>query len=244
MPALLIGAGITMLLTGTTGADVAGAAASGMKKAAAKGVAAARGAASNVADAGSDAASAATDALDAAAARVKDTAVDVRDRAAERIAAARQSMEAGAQAVGDRMGSTKEQLQADLDEGREAFRERSQQTAAAADRLAARTRTRSEEMGRGIARLIDEQPILMAALGAALGAAVGAALPLTEVEKDALTDPGANALRKGRKAVATAGDVVREEVSTEIGAKAGDIADKVVHNVIKEPTGPGDAKRS
>ena len=57
VPALLIGAGLTMLLTRTTGGDVMGVATSTLKSAAATGVDAARSAASGVAGAASSAAS-------------------------------------------------------------------------------------------------------------------------------------------------------------------------------------------
>ena len=57
VPALLIGAGLTMLLTRTSGSDVMGVATSTLKSAAATGVDAARSAASGVAGAASSAAS-------------------------------------------------------------------------------------------------------------------------------------------------------------------------------------------
>ena len=57
VPALLIGAGLTMLLTRTTGSDVMGVATSTLKSAAATGADAARSAASGVAGAASSAAS-------------------------------------------------------------------------------------------------------------------------------------------------------------------------------------------
>ena len=57
VPALLIGAGLTMLLTRTTGSDVMGVATSTLKSAAATGADAARSAASGVAGAASNAAS-------------------------------------------------------------------------------------------------------------------------------------------------------------------------------------------
>jgi hypothetical protein len=83
-----------------------------------------------------------------------------------------------------------------------------------------------------VARLIEEQPILMAALGAALGAAAGAALPLSQAEKDFLGDTSAKALGKGREALTGAANVVRQELAgADLGARMTDIADKVIQNV-------------
>jgi hypothetical protein len=44
----------------------------------------------------------------------------------------------------------------------------------------------AEETQQSIKHLLEEQPILMAALSAALGAAIGAALPLSRQEKELL----------------------------------------------------------
>jgi len=97
----------------------------------------------------------------------------------------------------------------------------------------------AEDASQSIARLIEEQPILMAALGAALGAAVGAALPLSQAEKDLLGETAAKALGAGREALSGAANLVRQEVAgADIGAKIGDIADKVVHNVTKDIGNP------
>jgi hypothetical protein len=72
----------------------------------------------------------------------------------------------------------------------------------------------------------------MAALGAALGAAVGAALPLSRQEKELLGGVGATAVGAGRDALSSAAGVLREEVAhADLGAKVGDLADKVVQGV-------------
>ena len=72
----------------------------------------------------------------------------------------------------------------------------------------------------------------MAALGAALGAAVGAALPLSRQEKELLGGVGASAVGAGRDALSSAAGVLREEVAhADLGAKVGDLADKVVQGV-------------
>jgi len=217
VPALLIGAGLTMLLTRTTGSDVLGATTSTLKSAAATGAEAARGAASSVASAASGAARAAKEAVADAAVRAAgsaaDAAVAAGDRLAGTMASARESMATGVRAGKETVGT--------------------------AGNLSGQARSMAEDARQSIARLIDEQPIVMAALGAALGAAVGAALPLSQAEKDLLGETGAKAISAGREALSGAANVVRQEVSTaEVGAKMADIADQVVMNLTKDPMPP------
>src|SRR5882757_6641631 len=120
VPALLIGAGLTMLLTRTTGSDVLGVATSTLKSAAATGADAARSAASGVAGAASSAASsvagtasdvagAAKDAVKGAADRaanaVMDTSAAVSDRVAGTAVSAHQTAVDGMASVTDRLQS-------------------------------------------------------------------------------------------------------------------------------------------
>ena len=258
VPALLIGAGLTMLLTRTTGSDVMGVATSTLKSAAATGVDAARSAASGVAGAASSAASsvagaargaagsvagaasgvagAAKDAVkgvtDRTANAVMDTAASVSDRVAGSAMSARQT------AV-DSMVSVKDRVQSGLDSGKAELDARRQQAGELADELTDQAQTVAQQARQSFARLLEEQPILMAALGAALGAAVGAALPLSQAEKDLMGETGARAIGVGREALSNAADVVRREASTaDLGAKMGQLADKVVQTVTKDIVKP------
>jgi hypothetical protein len=232
VPALLIGAGLTMLMTRTTGSDVMGAATSTLKSAAASGAEVARGAASGVASTAAGVAGAAKEAVAGAAAAAG-------DRVAGTMASARDSMTGGVQAAKDTLGMAKDRLQSGVDQGKEALDARRQQAGDMAEDLSGQARTMAEDARQSIARLIEEQPILMAALGAALGAAVGAALPLSQAEKDLLGETGAKALGAGREALSGAANVVRQEVAgAEIGSKISDIADKVVQNVTKDISNP------
>jgi hypothetical protein len=232
IPALLIGAGLTMLLTRTTGSDVMGAATSTLKSAAASGAEVARGAASGVASAAAGVGGAAKEAVAGAAAAAG-------DRVAGTMASVRDSMTGGVQAAKDTLGMAKDRLQSGVDQGKEALDARRQQAGDMAEDLSGQARTMAEDARQSIARLIEEQPILMAALGAALGAAVGAALPLSQAEKDLLGETGAKALGAGREALSGAANVVGEEVAAaDIGAKMSDIADKVVQNVTKDIGNP------
>jgi hypothetical protein len=202
VPALLIGAGLTMLLTGTKGSDVVGVASSTLKSAAASSAEVVRGAASTVASAAVGAASVAKDAVTGAAVPTKDS------------------------------------LQGSVDQGKDALDASRQGLGDMAGQLSGQAQTLAQEARQSFARLIEEQPILMAALGAALGAAVGAALPLSRAEKDLLGQTAANALEAGREALSGRANLVRQEVaSAEIGARI-EIADKVVRNVTKEICNP------
>jgi hypothetical protein len=79
------------------------------------------------------------------------------------------------------------------------------------------------------ARLIEEQPILIAALAAALGASVGAALPLSQAEKNLIGETGAKAIEPGRGALANAADVVRKEGRfRRLGTMMSQLADKLM----------------
>jgi uncharacterized protein YjbJ (UPF0337 family) len=273
VPALLIGAGLTMLLTRTTGSDVMGVATSTLKSAAATGAGAARSAATGLAGAASSAASgiagaasnaassvsgAARDAASGVASTVagaasgvagaaKDTVKGAADRSANAVMDAAGTMSDGVagaavsahQTAVDSVASVKDRLQSGLDSGKAEFDARRQQAGELADDLTDQAQTMAQQARQSFARLIEEQPILMAALGAALGAAVGAALPLSQSEKDLMGSTGAKAIDIGRGALANAADVVRKEAaSADLGAKMGQLADKVVQTVTKDVVKP------
>ena len=258
VPALLIGAGLTMLLTRTTGSDVMGVATSTLKSAAATSVDAARSAASgvagaassaasgiagaassaasNVAGAASGAAGAAKDAVKGAADRTANAVMEAAGTVSDRVAGTAVSAH---QTAADGMASVKDRLQSGLNSGKAEFDARRQQAGELADAATDQAQTMAQQARQSFARLIEEQPILMAALGAALGAAVGAALPLSQSEKDLIGSTGAKAIDLGRGALANAADVVRKEAaSADLGAKMGQLADKVVQTVTKDAVKP------
>jgi hypothetical protein len=240
VPALLIGAGLTMLLTRTTGSDVMGVATSTLKSAAATGVDAARSAASGVAGAASNAASsvagAAKEAVKGAADRTANAVVDTAAAVSDRVAGS--AVSAHHTAV-DSMASVKDSLQSGLASGKAELDARRRQAGELADDLTDQAQTVAQQARQSFARLIEEQPILMAALGAALGAAVGAALPLSQAEKDLIGETGAKAIGVSREALSNAADVVRKEASAaDLGAKMGQLADKVVQTVTQDVVKP------
>ena len=250
VPALLIGAGLTMLLTRITGSDVMGVATSTLKSAAATSAGAARSAASGLAGAASSAASGIAGAASGAAGAAKDAVKGAADRTANAVMDAAGTMSdrvAGTavsahQTAVDSMASVKDRLQSGLDSGKAEFDARRQQAGELADDVTDQAQTMAQQARQSFARLIEEQPVLMAALGAALGAAVGAALPLSQSEKDLMGSTGAKAIDLGRGALANAADVVRKEAaSADLGAKMGQLADKVVQTVTKDVVKPANA---
>jgi hypothetical protein len=252
VPALLIGAGLTMLLTKTTGGDVMSAAGSALKTAATTGADAARGAAgaagsavksaaSSAAGAASAAASAAAGATSSAAQAAGDAVLDTADRAATSIGQTVDSVrrrvaggvESAGEGVSERYSAAREKVQETVDQGRRALHDREDQARGLAHEAQDRAKSMAEETRQSVAKLLEEQPILMAALGAALGAAIGAALPLSKQEKDMLGGVGSTAVNAGRDALSSATDVLRKEVANaDLGSRVGELADKLVAGAV------------
>ena len=240
VPALLIGAGLAMLLTRTTGGDVASAAGTVLKSAASTGAGAARHAASAAGQTVKGAASAAAGAASSAATAAGDAVLDAADRAAtsvsQRAGALRERVSGDVEAAGDtvsgRYAEMREKVHEAADQGRRTLHDRQDQAQHLAQEARNKAQSMAEETTQSIKHLLEEQPILMAALSAALGAAVGAALPLSRQEKELLGGVGASAVGAGRDALSSAAGVLREEVAhADLGAKVGDLADKVVQGV-------------
>jgi broad specificity phosphatase PhoE len=232
VPALLIGAGLTMLLTRTTGSDVMGVASSTLKSAAATGVDAARSAASATAakasSAAATAAAAASSAASSVSGAVRDTASAVGDRVADTIGEVRHQASEG-------YGAMKDRVDSEIEAGRREMHDRRDQAADLAGTAQEKAASLAEQTRQSLSHLLQEQPILMAALGAAIGAALGAALPLSKAEQDMIGDAGARAVGAGRDALASAADVLKAEAGkADIGGKVGEIADKVVQSVTRD----------
>jgi hypothetical protein len=230
--ALLIGAGIAMLLTRTTGSDVMGVASSTMKSAATKGAEAARSAASaasrTAADTASTVSAAASRAASSVAGTVRNTATNVADRVTNTAAEVQEQ-------ASERYAAMKDRVDSEFESGRREMHDRRDQAADMASAAQEKAATLAEQTRQSVAHLLEEQPILMAALGAALGAAVGAALPLSKAEKDMIGAAGARAVGAGRDALASAAEVLKEEAAkADIGGKVTEIADKVVQGATKD----------
>lgn len=240
VPALLIGAGLAMLLTRTTGGDVASAAGTVLKSAASTGADAARQAAGAAGQAMRGAATAATGAANSAATAAGDAVLNTAERAAmsvsQKVGALRERVSGEVEAVGEsaseRYAEVREKVHEAADQGRHTLHDRQDQAREFAQEARNKAQSLAEDTRQSIKHLLEEQPILMAALGAALGAAVGAALPLSRQEKELLGGVGASAVSAGRDALSSAAGVLREEVAhADLGAKVSDLADKVVRGV-------------
>ena len=132
VPALLIGAGLTMLLTRTTGSDVMGVASSTLKSAATTGAGAARSAASATAATASSAAAtvasaasrAATSATSSVTGAVRDAASAVGDRVVDTVGEVQHQASEGYAAVKDKVDSG-------IEAGRREMHDRRDQAASA-----------------------------------------------------------------------------------------------------------------
>lgn len=236
VPALLIGAGLVMLLTRTTGGDVANVAGSALKSAASTGAGAARQAASAAGQAMKGAASAAAGAASSAATTAGDAVLDTAERAAtsvgQTVGSLRERASGQVDAAGERYAAARDRMHDAADQGRRTLHDRQDQARELAQQARDKAQSMADETTQSIKHLLEEQPILMAALGAALGAAVGAALPLSRQEQDLLGGVGASAVGAGREALSSAAGVLREEVAhADLGGKASELADKVVEGV-------------
>ena len=138
------------------------------------------------------------------------------------------------------MKSAMDSVDSEVDAGRRTWQAGQEQAQALADEAQQKAKIMADDARNTIARLLDEQPILLAALAAALGAAVGAAMPMSKVEKDLVGPTGARALDAGREALSGAAAVLRQEASSaDLGNKVGALADKVIQSVAKEPATNG-----
>lgn len=227
--ALLIGAGLTMMLTKTTGADVMSTASSALKAATSAGadaaVAAAGGvksAAGSAADTAKSLAGQAGDKVAAMAGKVSDMATDTADKVGHVAADTAASLKDKAtETAGSLRGAAGEQV----DQARhmvESGKETAQHLNDDATRLAMDTK-------QAVTKLFEEQPILVAALGTAIGALFGAALPVSQAERNVLGKVGAEAIDKGREVLETAKTTVTEQIAdAHIGEKVGNVAGKLV----------------
>jgi hypothetical protein len=231
LAALLIGAGIVLLLSKGSGtangsngstspgaghlvdranqaikgaATAVGNAVSGGRHAASHAADSARHAASHAADTARGYASTASDTVSSTAARVSEVAT-------EKTAKAKELVEQGKQMVAH-------------------GKEEAIQTW---EHVQARAVSTSER----VTHYAQEQPIVAAALAIAAGAAVGAMIPLTEAEKRYLAEPGARVTQKGRQVAGHVADAVAAKASEVVdaaSAKAGEAVNEAAKAVTSE----------
>lgn len=231
--ALLIGAGLTMMLTRTTGADVMATATSALKTATTVGTDAAAAAAGKV----KSAAGTAADTAKSLASQAGDTAKSLAGQATDKVAGIATKAEklaldtaasltdqavGAADAVRGAAGEQVDHAKRLVEDGKETAEHLNQD----ASKLAADTR-------QAVTKLFEEQPILVAAIGTALGALFGAALPVSQAERQVLGKVGAEAIDKGRDVLETAKTAVGEQIAdAHLGEKVGDMAGKLVDTMV------------
>ena len=220
--ALLIGAGLTMMLTRTTGADVMATATSALRTATTVGTDAATAAAGKVKSAAGTAADTAKSLAGQATDKVAGIATKAEKLALDTVASVKDQAVGAADAVRGAAGEQVDHAKRLVDEGKETAEHLNQD----ASKLAADTR-------QAVTKLFEEQPILVAAIGTALGALFGAALPVSQAERQVLGKVGAEAIDKGRDVLETAKTAVGEQIAdAHLGEKVGDMAGKLVDSMV------------
>lgn len=204
LAAMLIGAGVVMLLAGkeTKAGEIAE-----------KGDAAVRAAAGSVSSAGSSLAGAAGAAYDATKHAATAT-LDAAGAATDRVKAAA----SGASSMAtDAYGKARDLAAAGQDQGQRAIEQ--------AQQLLTESKTRLEQFA-------QEQPILVAALGVAFGAALGASLPMTKAETDFLGGPAKKAASQGVEIAKQVADAVTDKLAgPDVGGKVGELVSAVTQTV-------------
>ncbi|CAN5275701.1 hypothetical protein BH10PSE6_BH10PSE6_19610 [soil metagenome] len=204
--AMLIGAGIVMLMAGNDKGSKVG-------EVAAKGNDVLRSAASTLAGMGSGIASAASGAMSAAS-RASGAVADTASSTADKVKGAAHDASAMASGAYDKAKGMAGDL---TDQGREQVEHTQAMVAEAQGRL--------EQFAR-------DQPILVAALGVAFGAALGASLPMTKAEQDYMGEAARKAGAIGTDIAKKVADSVTQEVSGgDVKAKVGALAEKVTSTV-------------
>lgn len=219
--ALLIGAGVVMLMNSGKKDSQVGALAD-------KGNAAIRSTASTLAGVGSSLAGAASSAMSAvsrASGAVSGTAAATADRvktaASEASEVAAGTYDKATEMASDAYDKARGTVEDLTVQGREQGKQAIDQTQA----MVAEAQGRFEQFAR-------EQPILVAALGVAFGAALGASLPITKAEQDYMGAAARKAGELGTDLARKVADSVTDKVAGgDIKAKVGEVADAITSTV-------------
>jgi hypothetical protein len=210
LAAMLIGAGVVMLLAGkdTKVGEIAG-----------KGDAAVRSAANSAASAGASLAGAASSAYEATK-NAAAAALGATGAATDRV---KQAASSASTTATDALGKAKDLAATGQEQGQQALEQ--------AQQLLADSKSRLE-------RFANEQPILVAALGVAFGAAIGASLPMTKAETEFLGDKAKKVAAGGVEIAKQVADAVTDKLAgQDVGGKVGEVVSAVTQTVTAGVTG-------
>jgi ElaB/YqjD/DUF883 family membrane-anchored ribosome-binding protein len=156
---------------------------------------------------------------------ISSTAGNAADRVKEMTAARSDQMAESRQQASDLLDEGQRQTQDLLSKGQE----QGQQVLQQAHQFIEQNRGKFEQFA-------QEQPIVVAALGVAIGAAIGASLPISEVEREYLSDPTRRAARKvgvvAQKAADAATDkLAGQDLPNKVGTVVEAISSTVTQNL-------------
>jgi ElaB/YqjD/DUF883 family membrane-anchored ribosome-binding protein len=257
IPALLIGAGLVMMLTRAANAPTRGAdhgpgmfdkTGATLKSAAGAGADAVRDTADSIERAVHDTAHGAghlaSHAVGRASSAASGVAETVRSMGRTATSTGRDALstagELGSAAV-ETARTTAEQVRDGAASTASGLMQQGQQTARD---LAGQAKQASGATRNYVSTLAEEQPIVVAALGAAIGAAIGAALPMTAGEREYLGGASARVKQAGHDTISKVAEVVKAEVGDELSSKVNDVTGKVVTAVKQELSGESNVKES
>lgn len=217
LAAMLIGAGIIMLMSGGGKDSKVGAVVD-------KGNSAIKSTASSLAGVGSSIAGAASTALSAvsrASGAVSSAAAQATDAVSGTATAAADRLKSAATDASEMAAGTYNAARAKAGDLAAQGREQGEHALHETGAMVSEAQGRLEQFAR-------EQPIVVAALGVAFGAAIGAAIPLTRAEQDYMGDAARKAADRGSDIAKKVVDTVNEKISSpDVKAKVGEIADAI-----------------
>jgi cell division septum initiation protein DivIVA len=156
--------------------------------------------------------------------RANETANDLRDKASE---------------VGQRIGSTASEMTERVQQAGQSARSRLAETAGSAQARVSEMGQRSQmEYYRAkerVGNLVDEQPLMIGALGIALGAALGAALPVTRRENELMGGTRDDLLGRVKETALEQAETVKQSAQ-RVAEVAKQEAERVKEDVSKAAT--------
>jgi ElaB/YqjD/DUF883 family membrane-anchored ribosome-binding protein len=118
----------------------------------------------------------------------------------------------------DSLGELGDQAREMGDEARERLARAGRDAAARARHVRERARYRGRRVKRSVLETINEQPLLLGAIGLAIGAALGAAVPPSEAEDRLMGETRDEALRRAKELSREQAEKARDAAGAIVGA--------------------------